>query len=302
MRTAASKLLNGACVCVTTDMSTVASVEHSRARIRNILESVPFGPGEESSAHFLSIYKITHAELASLNLSEPRWDLLFPIPAKKLLKLGISLGNLLKTNKLEQKAFELRHIYPSVRVGSDPFDDTSLPDPSIPPHHLLFVRNFLVILQNFDVGATGRPAGQSVTEDLSSTPSVLSGPSSSPIKLKTRQLLIEKLEININVDCLFIAKIVLKMIATLYDVMLKLIPIEPEEQNEPSTIRVYSESSLMFSKSSGMLNSLGEFFSAANEVVARVTTGIVEPLTGLFLEELVEPLVISSCQSLIAGL
>lgn len=289
-------------------MSTAAAVEHSLARIRNILDSVPFMPGTETDSHFLHIYKITHAELASLDLSEARWDQLFPIPANKLLKLGISLGNLLKSFNLEQKAYNLRQVYSTpARTGSDPFDDTLLPDrtPTIPPHHLLFVRNFLIILQNFDVGTAFRPplrSRQSIGEDLSSAPSVLSGPSASPIKLKARQLLIEKLEINIKLDCLFIAKIVLQVLATMYEVLEKLLPPEPEEQSELSTIRVYSESSLMFSKSSGMLSALGEFYSAANEVLARVTSGIVEPLTGLFLEELVEPLVVSSCQNLIAGL
>lgn len=289
-------------------MSTAAAVEHSLARIRNILDSVPLMPGTETHTHFLHIYKITHADIASLDLSEPRWDLLFPIPAKKLLKLGISLGNLLKTYSLEQKAYDLRQVYsPPAKTGPDPFDDRLVSErtSSIPPHHLLFVRNFLIILQNFDVGTAVRPAPrsrQSMTEDQSSTPSVLSGPSASPIKLKARQLLIEKLEINIKLDCLFIAKILLQVIVTMYEVLVKLFPSEPEEQSELSTIRVYSESSLMFSKSSGMLGTLGEFYSAANEVLARVTSGIVEPLTGLFLEELVEPLVIASSQNLIAGL
>lgn len=286
-------------------MSTAVAVEHSLARIQNLLDSVPFMLGADPTTHFLNIYKISHAELTGLDLTESRWDLLFPIPANKLLKLGISLGNLLNSHKLEQNAYNLRQVYSSpARTGLDPFDDRLAPS-TIPSHHLLFARNFLIILQNFDVGTAVRPpllrSRQSVGEDLSSGRSGLSTPAS-PIKLKARQLLIEKLEINIKLDCLFIVKILLQVLVTMYEVLAQLFPTEPEDQSELNTARVYSESSLMFSKSSVLLGTLGEFYSAANEVLARVTSGIVEPLTGLILEEVVEPHIVSSCQTLIAGL
>lgn len=276
------------------NMNTVTAAEQGLAQLQNLLASVPFSRGSEPQCHFLNIYKISHAELAALDLTEARWDQLFPISANKLLKLGISLGNLLRSYELELDAFQRRtpHL-----LASDPFDEALLErTKTMPAHHLLFARNFVLILKNFNVGVARR--GKS--DDLLSGTASLST-SGSPIKLRSRQLLIEKLEINIRLDCLFTIKVVLQMLVASFEVALRLLRAATELGDTAvlSTIRVYSESLSEVSKVSGTPS---DFFTYLNEALVRVSSGVVEPLTALLLEELVEPLVIASCQNLVAGM
>lgn len=75
-------------------MSTfITTLDEEINYIQDLLQSIPFS--SDRTTHFLKVYKISHQELMKLN-EQP---LKFPVDANKLLKLGISLGNLIRTYK-----------------------------------------------------------------------------------------------------------------------------------------------------------------------------------------------------------
>lgn len=292
------------------------AVNDQLARIANVLESVPMKPGVEPSAIFLNIYKLSFNDIKSLNLTEARWDQLHPVSVSKLLKLGISFGNLVKSFLIEQAAYETKQNNEKNmrRTGMDPFSELRPQKTPLPAHYRSFTRNFYVILKNFDIGTerAPEPRNRRNSRGLGSvepdTPvSHVSGGSgafnSSPIRLNSRQLLIEKLEINIRLDALFTMKIVLKLLVTMFTIVRTLIDSCTDDLSELSAIRAYSEALSIISSNSSTSNldsvsSMDNYVRSIKDISARVNLGLLEPLCLILLSEVVEPRVITSFQNL----
>lgn len=290
------------------------------AKITNVLRTVPMKPGIDPKSYFLDIYKLTYNDINELNLTEERWDLLYPIPVNKLLKLGISFGNLVKSFLMEQAAYDSKHQLDAnnrKHQSSDPFLDNyksgRLP---VSNHYISFARNFHLLLKNFDVGSpledskrsrnSRSSLGLAESETHSTHGSQTSGGvTGSPIKLNSRQLLIEKLEINISLDPLFTMKIVLKLLVSMFNIVRALVDsLAAEEISELAAIRAYSESSSIFSNNSATsggqdsITTMDDYLRFIQEIIARVNLGIVDPLNNMLLTEIVEPRAITSFQNL----
>lgn len=296
------------------------------SKISNVLDAVPMKPGVEAKCFFLGIYHLTFQDIKSLGLTESRWEQLHPVPVNKLLKLGISFGNLVKSFLMEQKAYDSKQAQESnmkktARQSVDPFLDnykaSKLP---VATHYVNFARNFLLLLKNFDIGATQQmelkrsrnSRGSSIpgepdihsTSGLPATPT--SGLAGLPIKLSSRQLLIEKLEINIKLDPLFTMKIVLKLLLSMFTIVRALVDsVAAEEMGELAAIKAHSESSSLFSTNSSTLGgnldviqSMDDYLRLVKDIILRVNLGIVDPLNSMLLAEIVEHRVVDSFQSL----
>lgn len=294
------------------------------ARINNVLDSVPMKPGAEVQKFFLDIYKLTYHDIKEINLTEAKWDQLHPVSVNKLLKLGISFGNSVKSFLIEQAAYEAKqaqekNMRKNSRQGLDPFlENYKASKFPVPLHYVNFVRNFFLLLKNFDIGTQPpvdtkrtRNSRQNSTGLDSDTLSTNGSHTSSnnvmgsPIKLNSRQLLIEKLEININLDPLFTMRVVLKLLVSMFTIVRALVDsIAADEISELSAVKAYSESSSIFSNSSttsgntDSIASMDDYLRLVGDVVARVNLGIVDPLNSLILAELVEPRVVASFQNL----
>lgn len=296
------------------------------SKISNVLDAVPMKPGVEAKCFFLGVYKLTFQDVKSLELTEPRWEQLHPVAVNKLLKLGISFGNLVKSFLLEQSAYESKqaqelNMRKNSRQGVDPFLENYRP-PKLPvaPHYVNFSRNFFLLLKNFDIGTTQQVEvkrsrnsrtssgfGDSDTQsNTGSQTTTSSGMIGLPIKLNSRQLLIEKLEINIKLDPLFTMKIVLKLLVSMFTIVRALVDsIAADEVSELSAIKAYSENSSIFSNNSstsgGNLDpilSMDEYVRLIKDIILRVNLGIVDPLNNMLLAEIVEPRVVASFLSL----
>lgn len=287
----------------------------------------------------------------------------FPVDANKLLKLGISLGNLIKTLQIDEESYQQqnsqqRQLLSNLNNGrssfggqgsngssrisstlSDPFreplqppqpkhiihSNTSPPNNSIinsltsqPPHQVRFLKNLINILKNFDIGAKPADPLQSTTtlnqtgnnrdsmasnHSIPHTPQrVMSNGSTSssttnvsPIKLNSKQLLIEKLEININLDNLFIYKIILKLILEIFQILKQNLINSTNKLNDS----LFSSSKYDFDESSSIfsLNSLNsqdsnisndEYYRILTKILQRISHGIVQPFVYLIYREFVE--------------
>ena len=214
-----------------------------------------------------------------------------------------------------------------------------------PSYQVRFLKSLLTILKNFDIDGPRDPIGSHQSQGRSSTMSYNresmasygsssftpkrvqsngsfgSGINTSPIKLNSRQLLIEKLEINIKLDNLFIYKITLKLILSIYAKLSEaLLQIREEEQyisaittatttTATTTIRSskssltktaaststsahQDESSSIFSgESSNSLESNlsnTEYLKLLHNVLYRISQGIIQPFVTLLYVEFVE--------------
>lgn len=339
-------------------MSTLITIlDEEITYIQDLLQSVPFS--SDRTTHFLNVYKISHQQLMQLNQQPAK----FPVDANKLLKLGISLGNLIKTLKIDEESYQQqnsqqRQLLSNLNNGrssfggqgsngssrisstlSDPFreplqppqpkhiihSNTSPPNNSIinsltsqPPHQVRFLKNLINILKNFDIGAKPADPLQSTTtlnqtgnnrdsmasnHSIPHTPQrVMSNGSTSssttnvsPIKLNSKQLLIEKLEININLDNLFIYKIILKLILEIFQILKQNLINSTNKLNDS----LFSSSKYDFDESSSIfsLNSLNsqdsnisndEYYRILTKILQRISHGIVQPFVYLIYREFVE--------------
>ena len=218
-----------------------------------------------------------------------------------------------------------------------------------PSYQVRFLKSLLTILKNFDIDGPRDPIGSHQSQGRSSTMSYNresmasygsssftpkrvqsngsfgSGINTSPIKLNSRQLLIEKLEINIKLDNLFIYKIMFKLILSIYAKLSEtLLQIREEEQYisaittattttatttipsssssttttttptaaSSSTSAHQDESSSIFSgESSNSLESNlsnTEYLKLLHNVLYRISQGIIQPFVTLLYVEFVE--------------
>lgn len=283
--------------------------------LRHILDTVPFTPGAELNTFFLDVYMLTYAELRDYNLTEEVWAQHNPVPANKLLKLGISLGNLFKSYHAEADSLRAKQAIARPKTAAtpnlgDPFSDNFTQKSILALHESNLVKNLLLILKNFDVGFplvarnTRSSRVSAADSDNSGNGSQISAHNSSPIKLNSRQLLIEKLEININLDTLFTMKIVMKLLLTILNILVPTVAVlsAHEEVNELNAIRAYSESESIFSGTSAADADVDEYLRLVRDIIARVNSGILEPFTQFLLLEIVEPKITSSFQNLVTSI
>ena len=297
--------------------------------LHHILDTVPFAPNAMVNGYFLDIYKLTFAEILLLNITEKTWEAYNQVPVNRLLKLSISFGNLIKTFHLEKSHHEARNgaqqnhqnLRKPSRQSVDPFQDTFTDEKafSVAPYHLSFAKNFYLILKNFDIGsaagstATGGGQGSRRSQNLrnghieNDANSVGNGPNmNSPIRLNSRQLLIEKLEINICLDALFTFKITVKLLELLFLVLKQLLGNYTPQEDPIGLLRKSpSENSSIFSSISGIsagldsITSVDDYARLIAEISHRICVGILDPFVGLLRESIVKPHVLGGFQDLI---
>lgn len=347
-------------------MSTfITTLDEEINYIQDLLQSIPFS--SDRTTHFLKVYKISHQELMKLN-EQP---LKFPVDANKLLKLGISLGNLIRTLQIDEESYQQQHNQQGqflqnlnnaknsginsgnnsnngTRVSStvsDPFRDSTIlqppplkhiinsnnssntnflsPNVSQPPYQIRFIKNLVNILKNFDIGPrndfvqssatlnqSGNNNGTTNRDSVSSNQSIFYTPqrvmsngsntssaNMSPIKLNSKQLLIEKLEININLDNLFIYKITLKLILEIFHILKQNLINTTSKLNDPSfamtpTKYDFDESSSIFSLNSSTSQDSSltndEYYKLLSVAILRISHGIVQPFVILIYREFAE--------------
>lgn len=288
--------------------------------VQHVLEAVPFEKTEKSTS-FLDVYNISVEDMAALDFSEAAWDLRFSLLTNKLLKLGISFGNLLKMFDNERKAQEAKDAWEAQmakktpKQTEDPFSDgyDAQKSPKVPIYYLRFAQNLFHILKNFDIGTSPYSAHRAklapVESDLTSgngSQTSLNGVNASPIKLSSRQLLIEKLEINIRLDALFTYKVVLLLLLRIYDVLEQLLRefSELPEKRDGDTSSLFSYTSLNLSgtPNSELVLSTDDYVRLNRAILHRVDAGIVGPFVQTLVTELVDTNVTSAFQTLITNI
>lgn len=288
--------------------------------VQHVLEAVPFDKTEKSTS-FLDVYNISVEDMAALDFSEAAWDLRFSLLTNKLLKLGISFGNLLKMFDNERKAQEAKDAREAQmakktpKQTDDPFSDgyDAQKSPKVPIYYLRFAQNLFHILKNFDIGTSPYSAHRAklapVESDLTSgngSQTSLNGVKASPIKLSSRQLLIEKLEINIRLDALFTYKVVLLLLLRIYDVLEQLLRefSELPEKRDGDTSSLFSYTSLNLSgtPNSELVLSTDDYVRLNRAILHRVDAGIVGPFVQTLVTELVDTNVTSAFQTLITNI
>lgn len=270
------------------------SLDNEIMTFSDILVSVPF-TNLPPVQPFLKIYTLNYHELNKYVQSNP-----FPIESNKLLKLCISLGNLIKSLQLDeemysqqqeqQQSFNQRlgiqdQSYVSSKRSSaslNPFESpkhyiNSQPFNNQPLHQIKFIKNLLVILKNFDIGYTNKDLGNAHNSGSSST---LNQYLSSPIKLNAKQLLIEKLEINIKLDVLFIFKTLTKMLINI----LEILKSHMRTNYELGVLATTNEQSSIFSSNSNVSTSsdtyitIDEYVKILKQIMSRISNGLTEPI------------------------
>jgi len=167
-----------------------------------------------------------------------------------------------------------------------------------PVHHVKFVKNLLTILKNFDIGSnhrvlSGKPEIRFSKSSDGSTSSVNSL-NLSPIKLSSKQLLIEKLEININLDVLFTYKILLQLVLKILTLLRSNLIIENLGEALASKSSDGDETSSIFSSSSNtsvdssMTIPVEEYLKLLRQIINRIVCGIVEPFIKFIYNELLQ--------------
>ncbi|CUM63602.1 uncharacterized protein PRCAT00001183001 [Priceomyces carsonii] len=299
-------------------------VRNEISYVDQLLESVPFTPGYTPSQDFLNIYTLNYEKMNKLSQNTSK----FPIDANRLLKLGISLGNLIKSLQqdeqfVQQKQTQQLNIMnsmasprnkPMIRPDdSNPFTERSKPVPSLPQqpaYQIKFMKNLLIILKNFNIGysrypSTGSLRFKGLDGSLNQSSSTLNS-NKSPIKLSSRQLLIEKLEINIELDNLFIYKILFQIISRIFKIIQdQLISNGNYEITPPIGSPVTDESSSIFSGSSSNSSesaALDGYLRLVKETLSRMILGIIEPFVQLILSEIVNGSVENEFYNLIKSL
>ncbi|KAM9904825.1 hypothetical protein OXX79_002516 [Metschnikowia pulcherrima] len=304
-------------------------VDDQLSYLHHILDTVPFAPNAMVNGYFLDIYKLTFAEISSLNITEKTWEAYNQVPVNRLLKLSISFGNLIKTFHLEKSHHEARNgaqqnhqnsRKPS-RQSVDPFQDTFTDEKafSVAPYHLSFAKNFYLILKNFDIGSAAGSIATSGGQVARRSQNLRNGHNendatsfgngrnmNSPIRLNSRQLLIEKLEINICLDALFTFKITVKLLERLFLVLKQSLGnYTPQEEPIGSSRKSPSENSSIFSSISGIsagldsITSVDDYARLIAEISHRICVGILDPFVGFLRESIVKPHVLGGFQDLI---
>lgn len=340
-------------------MSYVDVIDTEIANISHILDTIPFLARKPTRLQFfLNVYRPEHHQMQALNRvgEDGNAEVSFPVNANKLLKLGISLGNLIKSLQLDEELSQQQQAQQQQFVNNlnskaggksvprpavpgaayDPFSDASNTPASqlskalvgLTGYQIKFLKNLLVLLKNFDIGNTSATFERydlpNSTSNLtlnqyngpngSGMSSELFGASASPIKLNSKQLLIEKLEINISLDNLFIYKMVLKLIFRIFSTIkshlskanINSTPVSrvssvssasgDREEFENSSIFSYNSLSSALSELS---ISTDEYVRILRQILSRVNSGIVEPFVRLVVVEVVEPAVSRDFNSLI---
>lgn len=295
-------------------------IEH----VELLLEAVPFSP-VATDKYLFDVYKVTPAEMNELELNEENWDQKFPITTNKLFKLGVSFGNLVKLYRSEKETHDLKMKreaqYKSRTQSTDPFADEYVPKKGcLHSYQIRFAQNLFHILKNFDVAAHQQrqrphPPVDSDTFSVTSPPYSMNNSSSnitaSPIKLSSKQLLIEKLEVNIKLDALFTFKIILKLIIQLYSILADLLSTFSDDATlDTATISNDVDSASMYSGTSYTLSgqfmnsniSTDEYLRLVTTVCYKINVGIVEPFTNLILSQVVDTKVTNSFQSLLSSI
>ena len=116
-----------------------------------------------------------------------------------------------------------------------------------------------------------------------------------PIKLNLKQLLIEKLEINIALDTFFIYKTLFKVTLQIFQILRNgLVAVGALEMTLLRTTTESDELLLIFLMALGVLSDLNyhllpeEYVKLVKQIVQRLLFGLVEPFTRLIFTELVE--------------
>lgn len=322
-------------------MSPVSAVDDQLHYLQHILDTVPFTSGDVPKGYFLDIFQLSYANIQQLGITEKTWETYNQVPANKLLKLSISFGNLIKTFHLEKTQYESKigtqanlNWKTQSRQSVDPFNDTYSSEKltSVAPYYVSFAKNFFLILKNFDIGsAAGSISSNNSTSpgpsrlsqisrsSISENADILMAPPpigsqhnapimSLPIRLNSKQLLIEKLEINIHLDALFTFKInaqLLKLLFMILKLLLKNYSPPSEGSSEDTNAKRNSETSSIFSSVSGTSTGLDSVISMEDyarlviEVCRRVSTGILDPFTNLLRDSVVTPQVLDGFQELV---
>lgn len=391
-------------------MSNLENLEAEILNLNHLLETVPFGPkSNNKSKFFLNVYRLNYDQLAPLNNTSIESGGLahkFPINSNKLLKLGISLGNLLKSLHIDEEIHHQQQQHqqnfvnnlnnlksknggvvpggtgsPSANSSpsNDPFNDndtiisnqSNKAQVNLSLYQTKFIKNLMVLLKNFDIGnqngigfqiqdmptsgsnstlnqygnshghghshsiSNGALGYTSNTSSAQSTHSSQSGgtsshsnPNTSPIKLNLKQLLIEKLEINISLDNLFIFKIIIKLLLNIFEILKEQMikanllgtgtnsnPISSprNHSHRPSTVSqitnddlenssLFSYNSLNSSSSKDTGLTVDEYYKLISQILNRINIGLIEPFIKLILSETVEPNISNDFSNLINNL
>lgn len=291
-------------------MSCFDTLRKEQANLEHLLRTIPFNDNcSVDSKHFLNIYQLTHDDMLKLNET----DVKFPMDSNKLLKLGISLGNLIKSlqhdeelymqqkqqqqqrlimNSLDPKARKFnanpRHNEPYNPFKEQSFNDLSIMNETTQPvYQIRFIRNLLSILKNFDIG--NYSVSQKLQEVSNNSTSNQYDVSTSPIKLNSNQLLIEKLEININLDTLFIYKIIIQLILNIYvNIERNLLHIrETSSNNEEIPSNSLKANSPVRSANSGA--PVDEYHKLLKQAINKISNGLIDPFTRLIINRIVLP-------------
>lgn len=271
-------------------MSYADKFETEIKSLNHLLNSVPF-TNEEPSQFFLNLYQLDYQQVSILNKPADQGGIAekFPIAPEKLMKFGISLGNLIKTLNVDEQTFLQQKTQPRL-AQADPFNDklvdgdTKQENNDLQPYQLKFVTNLLNLLKNFDIGSYN---------ELNST-------NSSPIKLSSKQLFIEKLEINIDLDNLFVFKIVLKLLIKVYTIL-------QQQQLNFNIKEVSVDSSSIFSTNSSGSSFTSQitpeqYFKYINQIIPKVKVGLTEPFLNLIVHHVVNENITSSFNNLLSNI
>lgn len=168
-------------------------------------------------------------------------------------------------------------------------------------HQAKFAKNLLTILRNFDIGTPVPQKGDGISHlGLLNTINQLNGYpqlvlNALPIKLNLKQLLIEKLEINIALDTFFIYKTLFKVTLQIFQILRNgLVAVGALEMTLLRTTTESDELLLIFLMALGVLSDLNyhllpeEYVKLVKQIVQRLLFGLVEPFTRLIFTELVE--------------
>lgn len=302
-------------------MNSFDILRKEQANIEHLLRTIPFNDNcSVDSKHFLNIYQLTHEDMLKLNGN----DVKFPIDSNKLLKLGISLGNLIKSLQFDEEAYSQQkqqqqqrlfmnsldpkarkiNTNPSNKEPYNPFKDQQPNDSTNnagntiqPIYQIKFIRNLSSILKNFDIG-NNYSVSQKLQEVSSNSSNVTLNQydvSTSPIKLNSNQLLIEKLEININLDTIFIYKIIIQLILKIYaNIEKHLLHIrQARSNNEEIRSNPPKANPAVFSPTPNNTGSSGapvdEYDKLLKNAINKISNGLIDPFTRLIINQVVLP-------------
>ncbi|KAG7662242.1 uncharacterized protein J8A68_004252 [[Candida] subhashii] len=352
----------------------VSMIDKEIKHFDEVLHSVPFN--SDCSKLFLRVYDLSYDQLIQLNSQTNK----FPIESHKLLKLGISLGNLIRTYEIEHAAFEHQvqqqlNFFQKQKKATHTRQKSRINPPELTTPHSIknesshslgsegahsitsgsmhsfqirFLKNLANILKSFDIN-DGQPSttviptsfrqsngsmNRKSTASMNSLPrtpprpiststqlssgSGISNVNYSPIKLTSGQLLIEKLEININLDSLFTYKIVFKLFLKIFEILKKSIihsgnekislELTPTSTSSPNGTNESGgwESSSIFSSNSihsqDSAMSTEEYLKMLHQVIKQISYGIMEPFILMIYHEIVEPEIHNGFSSLLDSL